>query len=306
MRFLTESGSWFNGQELKERKLAGISNFIIAGEDEDGNWTYILMEETKTKRKGGKDLHASDFAYVGDSQDPSTWKLPIHDAAHARNALARFNQTQGIPSDEKAAVLAKIKRAAKKFGVDVSERAESSVGLIEIEAGYPELEALILAEAGGGEWITKDGRRVFVGQSNAKPRPAYIPRPPIDSGHRGQTEEVLRNNGYERTTLPASNEPGNFEAQGHNWIHPDRPTEKVFVDNQGWEFKSGHTSQTGTHAQSQDLAGIVAERAKYSLSRRVPYHMSGNQIDASEFDPSAYSNPGPSAPSLGGGFGAQD
>lgn len=118
---LTESGHWYGEQELKERKLAGIVDSIIAGKDEDGTWSYVLNEETKTKRKGGKDLHAADFAYVGDPQDPSTWKLPIHDAAHARNALARFDQTDGIPSDEKAAVLAKIKRAAKKFGVDVSD-----------------------------------------------------------------------------------------------------------------------------------------------------------------------------------------
>jgi Family of unknown function (DUF6582) len=82
-----------------------------------------LAKEEKTKRKGGKDLHASDFAYVGDPEDTSTWKLPIHDAAHARNALARFNQTQGIPEGEKAKVKAKIKAAAKKHGIEVSDEA---------------------------------------------------------------------------------------------------------------------------------------------------------------------------------------
>ena len=74
----------------------------------------------KTKRVGGKDLPSSAFAYVGDSEKTETWKLPIHDAAHARNALARFNQTQGIPAGEKSKVHARIVAAAKKFGIDVA------------------------------------------------------------------------------------------------------------------------------------------------------------------------------------------
>lgn len=76
---------------------------------------------TKTKRVAGKDLTASSFAYVGDPDKTETWKLPIMDANHVRNALARFNQTQGIPADSKAGVLAKIHAAAKKFGIDTAE-----------------------------------------------------------------------------------------------------------------------------------------------------------------------------------------
>jgi len=90
-----------------------------------------LAKEEKTKRKGGKDLHASDFAYVGDPDDTSTWKLPIHDAAHVRNALARFNQTQGIPDGEKPKVKAKIKAAAKKFGIEVSDEASKILKAID-------------------------------------------------------------------------------------------------------------------------------------------------------------------------------
>lgn len=78
----------------------------------------------KTKKKGGKELHSSDFAYVGNPDDTATWKLPIHDKAHARNALARFNQTQGIPASKKAAVHARIVAACKKFGVDVASENE--------------------------------------------------------------------------------------------------------------------------------------------------------------------------------------
>jgi HK97 family phage prohead protease len=78
-------------------------------------------EKVRTKTVGGKHLTAQYFAFVGDPDDTSTWKLPIHDAAHVRNALARFNQTKGIPADKKPGVLSKIKAAAKKFDIEVSD-----------------------------------------------------------------------------------------------------------------------------------------------------------------------------------------
>lgn len=81
----------------------------------------------KTKRVAGEDLPASAFAYVGDKDDTSTWKLPIKFSteektkSHIRNALARFNQTEGIPAGERAKVLARIKAAAKKHGIDTED-----------------------------------------------------------------------------------------------------------------------------------------------------------------------------------------
>lgn len=81
--------------------------------------------KVRTKRVGGKNLTKDKFAYVGDPERTETWKLPIHDAAHARNALARFNQTQGIPSGKRAGVYRKIVAAAKKFGITVSDEENS-------------------------------------------------------------------------------------------------------------------------------------------------------------------------------------
>lgn len=89
-------------------------------------------KKVRTKSVDGKNLPASAFAYVGDPEKTETWKLPIHDANHARNALARFNQTQGIPAAEKAGVLKKIKAAAKKFGIEVSDDDNRA-----LEAGCP-------------------------------------------------------------------------------------------------------------------------------------------------------------------------
>lgn len=76
---------------------------------------------TRTKRVAGKDLSAASFAYVGDKDKTETWKFPIFDASHTRNALARWGQDKGIPAGSKAGVYAKIKAAAKKFGIEVSE-----------------------------------------------------------------------------------------------------------------------------------------------------------------------------------------
>ena len=81
----------------------------------------------KTKKVDGEDLGPGAFAWVGDANDPKTWKLPIKFSteektkSHIRNALARFGQTQGIPADKKAGVWKKIVAAAKKHGIEVSD-----------------------------------------------------------------------------------------------------------------------------------------------------------------------------------------
>lgn len=94
------------------------------------NAAPILAKETRTKRVGGKDLTSSSFAYVGDPEKTDTWKFPIHDASHARNALARFNQAKGIPASEKGKVRSKIVAAAKKFGIDVSSESEKMAAVL--------------------------------------------------------------------------------------------------------------------------------------------------------------------------------
>jgi Family of unknown function (DUF6582) len=52
---------------------------------------------------------------------PEERKEPIHDAAHVRNAIARFNQVDGVSDNERDAAWARIKRAAKKHGVEMEE-----------------------------------------------------------------------------------------------------------------------------------------------------------------------------------------
>lgn len=105
---------------------------LMDSPDGPRNWndpSYEVRADGKkrTKRVGGKDLTADKFAYVGDPERTETWKLPIHDEGHVRNALARFNQTQGIPANKKAGVYRKIVSAAKKFGIEVSDEKKSLV-----------------------------------------------------------------------------------------------------------------------------------------------------------------------------------
>ena len=52
---------------------------------------------------------------------PKERKEPIHDAAHVRNAIARFNQVRDVSDDERDAAWGRIKRAAKTHGVEMEE-----------------------------------------------------------------------------------------------------------------------------------------------------------------------------------------
>ncbi len=63
-------------------------------------------------------LKKSDFAYVDEEGEGH---LPIHDESHARNAIARFNQTEFESVEAKEKARKKILSAARKFGIDVSE-----------------------------------------------------------------------------------------------------------------------------------------------------------------------------------------
>jgi len=102
-----------------------------------------LTKDKKTKRVGGKDLPSSAFAFVGDPDKTDTWKYPIHDAAHVRNALARWGQETGIPAAQKERVYGRIKAAAKRFGVDVSSDTEKVVkSLYEVGGVAQSLQSL--------------------------------------------------------------------------------------------------------------------------------------------------------------------
>jgi uncharacterized protein DUF6582 len=59
---------------------------------------------------------------------PKERKEPIHDASHVRNAIARFDQVEGVSDSERDEAWSRIKRAAKKHGVEVNEKSWRELG----------------------------------------------------------------------------------------------------------------------------------------------------------------------------------
>jgi hypothetical protein len=53
---------------------------------------------------------------------PKERKEPLNDARHVRNAIARFDQVEGISESERDAAWRRIRTAARKFGVEVKAK----------------------------------------------------------------------------------------------------------------------------------------------------------------------------------------
>jgi hypothetical protein len=60
-------------------------------------------------------IESSEFAF------PRERKEPLVDAAHVRNAIARFDQVEGVSDKERDEAWRRINDAAGRFGVEVSE-----------------------------------------------------------------------------------------------------------------------------------------------------------------------------------------
>ena len=71
-----------------------------------------MAKLTKKKRDNISD---AKFAF------PKEEKEPLNDAAHVRNAIARFNQVEGVTDEERDAAWKRVRAAAKKFDVAVKE-----------------------------------------------------------------------------------------------------------------------------------------------------------------------------------------
>jgi hypothetical protein len=69
------------------------------------------MATISTRKR--ESMPAQRFAF------PKERKEPLSDASHVRNAIARFNQVEGVSETERAAAWRRIKAAAKKYGVEV-------------------------------------------------------------------------------------------------------------------------------------------------------------------------------------------
>jgi hypothetical protein len=79
-----------------------------------------IMSELSEKQRDK--LPKSDFAF------PKERKEPIENASHVRNAIARFDQVEGVSDKEKDEAWDRIKKAAKKYGVVVHEKSWRELG----------------------------------------------------------------------------------------------------------------------------------------------------------------------------------
>ncbi len=68
-------------------------------------------------------LSAAEEDQLSDDQFafPEQRKEPLIDASHVRNAVARFDQVEGVSDAERDRAWQRIIAAAEKFGVEISE-----------------------------------------------------------------------------------------------------------------------------------------------------------------------------------------
>jgi hypothetical protein len=59
---------------------------------------------------------------------PKERREPLNNASHVRNAIARFDQVEGVSDHERDEAWKRIKKAADKFGVEVSEKSWHELG----------------------------------------------------------------------------------------------------------------------------------------------------------------------------------
>jgi hypothetical protein len=78
--------------------------------------SHHLDAEDRNKMAG------SSFAF------PRVRKEPLNDARHVRNAIARFDQVEDVTDEERDEAFRRIRRAADKFGVDMTESSWHELG----------------------------------------------------------------------------------------------------------------------------------------------------------------------------------
>ena len=90
--------------------LVDADPYAITGGDMAKKKRSVLSTRQKNR------LPAERFAFT------KKRKEPITDARHVRNAVARFDQVEGVTNAERDAAWRRIRAAARKFGVEIRVR----------------------------------------------------------------------------------------------------------------------------------------------------------------------------------------
>lgn len=75
-----------------------------------------------TKRSTGLTERQRDRMSPDTFAFPKERKEPLNNASHVRNAIARFDQVEGVSDTEREAAWKRIRAAARKYGVEVKAR----------------------------------------------------------------------------------------------------------------------------------------------------------------------------------------
>ena len=78
------------------------------------------MSELDAKHRDN--LDEDQFAF------PKERKEPLNNASHVRNAIARFDQVEGVSDQERDEAWKRIKKAADKYGVEMHEKSWHELG----------------------------------------------------------------------------------------------------------------------------------------------------------------------------------
>jgi hypothetical protein len=77
--------------------------------------------ENVPRSSGGLSTAEKDHLADAEFAFPDARKEPLNDAAHVRNAIARFDQVEGVTDEERDRAWKRILTAADRYGVHVSE-----------------------------------------------------------------------------------------------------------------------------------------------------------------------------------------
>ena len=77
---------------------------------------------TKLTGKSRDALAQAQFAFEKQRKEP------LENASHVRNAVARFNQVEGVTDAERDAAWKRILSAAKKYQIDLQETSWREIG----------------------------------------------------------------------------------------------------------------------------------------------------------------------------------
>jgi hypothetical protein len=83
-----------------------------------------------TRKQTPNELDAAERNAMSDSTFafPRVRKEPLSDARHVRNAIARFDQVRDVSDQEREEAFRRIKRAAAKYGVEMTETRWQDLG----------------------------------------------------------------------------------------------------------------------------------------------------------------------------------